>query len=288
MAEQEARDAGERAGQRERQDDVARDRNADGARHVPVRRDRAHAPADLRALEQEPERGDQHAADNHDRQRLEAERHASQRDRTTADERRRGARRGSHRHRQSLLDHRGERQGRDEGRFGRPSHQRQDRDVSGQHAGKRERQRHQRQQQETRHVEPRREQDRDRAAQHDEVAVREVDGTGRVQRQHEAQRDQRIGHAQRQRVEDELGGDQNGLSFPSELENHLTLRSGPQGRVSKGGNPHRSCCPSFETLAALAPQDEVSGLQRRVQRNDPSAPWARACPGCAATSGDAC
>jgi hypothetical protein len=38
---------------------------------------------------------------------------------------------------------------------------------------------------------------------------------------------------------------------------HLTLRSGPQDRVSKGGHAHLACCPSFETLAALAPQDEV-------------------------------
>jgi len=38
---------------------------------------------------------------------------------------------------------------------------------------------------------------------------------------------------------------------------HLTLRSGPEDRVSKDGNAHSACCPSFETLAALAPQDEV-------------------------------
>jgi len=43
---------------------------------------------------------------------------------------------------------------------------------------------------------------------------------------------------------------------------HLTLRSGPQGRVSKGGNEHPSYCPSFETLAALAPQDEVMVLRQ--------------------------
>jgi hypothetical protein len=29
--------------------------------------------------------------------------------------------------------------------------------------------------------------------------------------------------------------------------NDLTLRSGPQDRVSKGGREHRVCCPSFET-----------------------------------------
>jgi hypothetical protein len=27
----------------------------------------------------------------------------------------------------------------------------------------------------------------------------------------------------------------------------LTLRSGLKGRVSKGGNEHPVCCPSFET-----------------------------------------
>jgi hypothetical protein len=40
-------------------------------------------------------------------------------------------------------------------------------------------------------------------------------------------------------------------------KHHLTLRSGPQGRVSKGGDEHIACCPPFETLAALAPQGEV-------------------------------
>jgi hypothetical protein len=39
---------------------------------------------------------------------------------------------------------------------------------------------------------------------------------------------------------------------------NLILRSGPQGRVSKVGNEHHACGPSFETLAALAPQDEVN------------------------------
>jgi hypothetical protein len=29
---------------------------------------------------------------------------------------------------------------------------------------------------------------------------------------------------------------------------HLTLRSGLQGRVSKGRNEHYVCCASFETL----------------------------------------
>ncbi len=29
---------------------------------------------------------------------------------------------------------------------------------------------------------------------------------------------------------------------------NLTLRSGPQDRVSKGGNEHHASCPSFETL----------------------------------------
>ena len=37
----------------------------------------------------------------------------------------------------------------------------------------------------------------------------------------------------------------------------LTLRSAPQGCVSKGGNEHIACHPSFETRATLAPQDEV-------------------------------
>ena len=38
----------------------------------------------------------------------------------------------------------------------------------------------------------------------------------------------------------------------------LILRSGPKGRVSKDGNEHRACDPSFETRAAHAPQDEVN------------------------------
>ena len=40
-------------------------------------------------------------------------------------------------------------------------------------------------------------------------------------------------------------------------KNHLTLRSGPQGRVSKGGPHAHTRGPCFETLAALAPQHEV-------------------------------
>jgi hypothetical protein len=44
-------------------------------------------------------------------------------------------------------------------------------------------------------------------------------------------------------------------------QTHLTLRSGLQGRVSKGGNTHLASCPPFETLAALAPQGEVMGLE---------------------------
>jgi hypothetical protein len=38
----------------------------------------------------------------------------------------------------------------------------------------------------------------------------------------------------------------------------LILRSGPKGRVSKDGNKHRACGPSFETRASRAPQDEVN------------------------------
>src|SRR4051812_13093723 len=37
----------------------------------------------------------------------------------------------------------------------------------------------------------------------------------------------------------------------------LTLRSGPQARVSKGGHEHRACCPPFETAASRPPQGEV-------------------------------
>src|SRR5258708_35408281 len=44
--------------------------------------------------------------------------------------------------------------------------------------------------------------------------------------------------------------------FPTHSSN-LTLRSGPRGRVSKGGQRARTRCPCFETLAALAPQHEV-------------------------------
>jgi len=36
----------------------------------------------------------------------------------------------------------------------------------------------------------------------------------------------------------------------------LILRSGPQGRVSRDATSHRVWCPSFETLATLAPQDD--------------------------------
>jgi hypothetical protein len=41
------------------------------------------------------------------------------------------------------------------------------------------------------------------------------------------------------------------------IPTHLTLRSGPEGRVSKGGNPHLVRCLSFETAASRPPQDEV-------------------------------
>ena len=34
----------------------------------------------------------------------------------------------------------------------------------------------------------------------------------------------------------------------------LTLRSGPQGRVSKDGTPHLACCPSFETRRGVYPE----------------------------------
>ncbi len=39
---------------------------------------------------------------------------------------------------------------------------------------------------------------------------------------------------------------------------NLILRSGPEGRVSKDGNEHNVCGPSFETRASRAPQDEVN------------------------------
>ena len=48
----------------------------------------------------------------------------------------------------------------------------------------------------------------DGAAQHDKIAVCEVDRAGGVQGENEAQRHQRIGHAQRRGVEQELNGDQ--------------------------------------------------------------------------------
>ncbi len=56
--------------------DGAADGNADGARHVAVGGDGAHAPAGLRALEQEPHRGDQHRAHHDDGERLAAKHHA--------------------------------------------------------------------------------------------------------------------------------------------------------------------------------------------------------------------
>jgi hypothetical protein len=37
------------------------------------------------------------------------------------------------------------------------------------------------------------------------------------------------------------------------INEHLTLRSGPQDRVSKGGAEHR-CCPSFETPRGVYPE----------------------------------
>jgi hypothetical protein len=42
------------------------------------------------------------------------------------------------------------------------------------------------------------------------------------------------------------------------MTDNLILRSGPLGRVSKDGNEHNACGPSFETRATRAPQDEVS------------------------------
>ena len=41
------------------------------------------------------------------------------------------------------------------------------------------------------------------------------------------------------------------------LQRFLTLRSGPEGRVSKGRQQDRCSFPPFETLAALAPQGEA-------------------------------
>ena len=82
-----------RAGQRQRQGDVAADRNADGARHVSIGRDGAHAPAGLRALEQEPHGGDQHGAHHDDGERLAAKREARDLDDAAAGQGRRGARR---------------------------------------------------------------------------------------------------------------------------------------------------------------------------------------------------
>ena len=49
--------------------------------------------------------------------------------------------------------------------------------------------------------------------------------------------------------------------------NNLTLRSGPKGRVSKGGNEHLACCPSFETRCAL--------LRMRILIEDVNGPRTR-------------
>ena len=49
-------------GQRQRQRHIAADRNADGTRHVAVGGDGAHAPAGLRAFQQEPHGHHQHDA----------------------------------------------------------------------------------------------------------------------------------------------------------------------------------------------------------------------------------
>jgi len=48
-------------------------------------------------------------------------------------------------------------------------------------------------------------------------------------------------------------------------QQHLILRSAPQERVSKDGNEHLVCCPSFETRAVRAPQDEVFFGSKGVQ-----------------------
>jgi hypothetical protein len=44
--------------------------------------------------------------------------------------------------------------------------------------------------------------------------------------------------------------------LPARFIDDLTLRSGPQDRVSKGRS-QSWCCPPFETRAARAPQGEV-------------------------------
>jgi hypothetical protein len=49
----------------------------------------------------------------------------------------------------------------------------------------------------------------------------------------------------------------------------LTLRSGPKGRVSRGGETHRGCCPSFETaglprgLLRLRLESSATALRQR-------------------------
>jgi hypothetical protein len=106
--------------------------------------------------------------------------------------------------------------------------ERQDGEVRRQHAGQAEGQRHQRQQQRSGQAQPGCQQHGHHAAQHDQVAVREVHRTGGVEREHEAERHQRIGHAQRQRVQDELEGDQRGgLVFSGRVLAQDALQGAP-------------------------------------------------------------
>ena len=182
----------------------------------------------------------------------------------------------------------GEREGRDEGRLGRPSRQRQDRDVRRQHTGQAERQRDQWQQQEARQAGPGREHDRHGTAQHDQIAMREVDRARGVQRQHEAERDQRIGHAQRQGIEDELEGDQCRLSPRA-----ASLRRSPLGHSGRS-LPRLPwtlmvCCGTEDVSTPLSRAGDLRQRCRDVAQDMiVNAPWARACPGSAARCGGAC
>ena len=147
VPQQQAGNARESAGQRQRQDHVAADRDADGACHVPVGGDGAHAPTRLGALQQEPDGSNKHGTQHDDGERLAAEHEACDVERAAADERRRSARRAVHGDGERLFDDGGERDGGDERRFGRSARQRQDGNARRENADDADRQRHYGQQQ---------------------------------------------------------------------------------------------------------------------------------------------
>ena len=62
---------------------------------------------------------------------------------------------------------------------------------------------------------------------------------------------------------------------------NLILRSHAKRGVSKDGNEHYACGPSFETLAMLAPQDEGIKIRKGAPR-ETAVPLPGEQPGCQA------